>query len=116
MTTHRRLGSTFLRPRNPRKYLVNSSFKAQVENLSGKRIKILRSDNGGEYTSTEFNDFCKDLLGHCVPGSKLEYVSASTYRLYLDIMSLDLDENTLEAYRGPRHMLGDFPWNRPALS
>ena len=27
-------------------------FKAQVENLSGKRIKILRSDNGGEYTST----------------------------------------------------------------
>ena len=35
-------------------------FKAQVENLSGKRIKILRSDNGGEYTSTEFNDFCKE--------------------------------------------------------
>ena len=27
-------------------------FKAQVENLSGKRIKILRLDNGGEYTST----------------------------------------------------------------
>ena len=27
-------------------------FKAQVENLSGNRIKILRSDNGGEYTST----------------------------------------------------------------
>ena len=27
-------------------------FKAQVENLSGKRIKILISDNGGEYTST----------------------------------------------------------------
>ena len=35
-------------------------FKAQVENLSGRRIKILRSDNGGEYTSTEFNDFCKE--------------------------------------------------------
>ena len=60
MTTHGRLGSTFLRPRNPRKYLVDSSFKAQVENLSGKRIKILRLDNGGEYTSTEFNDFCKE--------------------------------------------------------
>ena len=28
--------------------------------MSGKRIKILRSDNGGEYTSTEFNDFCKE--------------------------------------------------------
>ena len=35
------------------------AFKAQVENLSRKRIKILRSDNGGEYTSTEFNDFYK---------------------------------------------------------
>ena len=35
-------------------------FKAQVENLSGRRIKILRSDNGGEYTSTEINDFCKE--------------------------------------------------------
>ena len=28
--------------------------------MSGKRIKILRSDNGGKYTSTEFNDFCKE--------------------------------------------------------
>ena len=34
-------------------------FKAQVENLLGKRVKTLRSDNGGEYTSTKFNDFCK---------------------------------------------------------
>ena len=34
--------------------------KAQVENLSGKRIKTLRSDNGGEYTSTKFNDFYKE--------------------------------------------------------
>ena len=35
-------------------------FKAQVENLSRRRIKILRSDNGGEYTSTKFNDFRKE--------------------------------------------------------
>ena len=34
-------------------------FKAQVENLLGKRIKFLRSNNGGEYTSTNFNDFYK---------------------------------------------------------
>jgi hypothetical protein len=26
-------------------------FKALVENLSERKIKILRSDNGGEYTS-----------------------------------------------------------------
>jgi transposase InsO family protein len=33
-------------------------FKAQVENLTGRRIKVLRSDNGGEYTSRDFSDFC----------------------------------------------------------
>jgi transposase InsO family protein len=33
-------------------------FKTQVENLIGRKIKILRSNNGGEYTSKEFNNFC----------------------------------------------------------
>ena len=35
-------------------------FKALIENLSEKKIKILRSDNGGEFTSYEFNYFCKE--------------------------------------------------------
>ena len=35
-------------------------FKALVENLSETKIKTLRSDNGGEYTSNEFGNFCKD--------------------------------------------------------
>jgi hypothetical protein len=34
-------------------------FKALIENLSERNIKILRSDNGGEYTSKEFVNFCK---------------------------------------------------------
>ena len=33
-------------------------FKALVENLTGKRIKVLRSYNGGEYIDKEFNGFC----------------------------------------------------------
>jgi transposase InsO family protein len=33
-------------------------FRALVENHSGKRIKVLRSDNGGEYSSRQFVDFC----------------------------------------------------------
>jgi transposase InsO family protein len=33
-------------------------FKALVENQTGKKIKVLISDNGGEYTSNEFSDFC----------------------------------------------------------
>ena len=35
-------------------------FKALAENLSESNIKILRLDNGGEYTSKEFKDFCKE--------------------------------------------------------
>jgi len=29
-----------------------------VEKESGKKIRALRSDNGGEYVSQEFKDFC----------------------------------------------------------
>ena len=32
--------------------------KALVEKESGKKIKVLRSKNGGEYVSQEFKDFC----------------------------------------------------------
>jgi transposase InsO family protein len=35
-------------------------FRALVENQTGKKIKIPRLDNGGEYTSNEFKDFCKE--------------------------------------------------------
>ena len=34
-------------------------WKALVENESGKSLKVLRSDNGGEYVSGEFLNFCK---------------------------------------------------------
>ena len=33
-------------------------FKALVENLTGKKIKFLRSNNGGEYVDKDFTDFC----------------------------------------------------------
>jgi len=32
-------------------------FKALVKKESGKKIKALRSDNGGEYVSQDFKDF-----------------------------------------------------------
>jgi transposase InsO family protein len=34
-------------------------FKAEIENLTNKKIKMLRTDNGGEYTSKKFAAFCK---------------------------------------------------------
>ena len=30
-----------------------------MERMSDKQVKILRTDNGGEYTSSEFNDYLK---------------------------------------------------------
>jgi hypothetical protein len=36
-------------------------FKALIENLSERKIMIVRSDNGGEYTSKEFVIFCRDV-------------------------------------------------------
>ncbi|CAL2276446.1 unnamed protein product [Prunus armeniaca] len=34
-------------------------WKTETENQTGRKIKYLRSDNGGEYTSNEFTDYCK---------------------------------------------------------
>ena len=39
---------------------VFKSWKALVENQYEKKIKILRTDNGGEYTSVEFEGYLKD--------------------------------------------------------
>lgn len=35
-------------------------FKALVENQSGHKIKCLQTDNGGEFCSSEFDNFCVD--------------------------------------------------------
>jgi hypothetical protein len=35
-------------------------FKALIENQTGKHIRTLRSDNGGEFESHHFEDFCKE--------------------------------------------------------
>ena len=35
------------------------SYKSLVENETNLKIKFLRSDNGGEFTTNEFNEFCE---------------------------------------------------------
>ena len=35
-------------------------FKALIESHIEKNIKTFRSDNGGEFTSSEFKELCKD--------------------------------------------------------
>ena len=40
-------------------FTIFKSFKAHVEVESGCKIKILRSNRGGEYTTNEFQDYCR---------------------------------------------------------
>ena len=40
-------------------FSVFKAYKARVELESEKKIKCLKSDNGGEYTDGEFLAFCK---------------------------------------------------------
>jgi len=73
-----------MQPKNPRfiifkinmMYLIHSrNVKILVENERGKRLKCLRSDNGGEYCRKEF-DRCYSENGICrekiVPGTPQE--------------------------------------------
>jgi len=41
-------------------FCIFKKFKAYVEKQSGNSIKTLRSDRGGEFTSSEFNNFCTE--------------------------------------------------------
>jgi transposase InsO family protein len=36
-------------------------FKALMENKKGNKIGVLRSDNGGDFTSKDFNNFCREV-------------------------------------------------------
>ena len=47
-----------------------TELKALIENASGKKIKILRSDNGGEYINNELLHICSQIgiqIHHSVP-------------------------------------------------
>ena len=47
-------------------------FLSSVENQSGKKVKALRSDNGGEYISKQFAYFCAE------KGIKREFIAPYT--------------------------------------
>ena len=48
----------FFMQKKRKTYSKFCEFKALVEKESGKHVKALRSDNDGEFVSTEFKDFC----------------------------------------------------------
>jgi hypothetical protein len=52
-----RLGFNFIKTKDE-VFSRFQEFKALVESQTGKKIKILRSNNGGEYIAKEFEGFC----------------------------------------------------------
>jgi transposase InsO family protein len=52
----------YLLKQKSKAFEVFKRFKSMVENVSGRTIKILRSDRGGEYKLNEFIELC-DLHG-----------------------------------------------------
>ncbi|KAE8690665.1 hypothetical protein F3Y22_tig00110893pilonHSYRG00252 [Hibiscus syriacus] len=70
MTTPGDVGCTLLR--EVRCVSTFKNFKARVELDSGNKIKCFRTDNGGEYTSEEFDDFCRK------EGIKRQFTVANT--------------------------------------
>ena len=52
-----RFGSVYLMKRKSEAFEKFKKFKAKVENQLGKRIKVIRSDRGGEYLLGDFKDY-----------------------------------------------------------
>jgi len=79
-------------------------FKALIENQTEKRIKILRIDNGNEYESNEFHDFCKEV------GIKRE--TTTPYTLEQNGVAERKNHTIVEAVRAMLHdkRLSKFLW------
>jgi transposase InsO family protein len=52
--------AVMLMKRKSETFTVFRQFKAWAEKVTGRKIKILRHDKGGEYMSNEFITFCKE--------------------------------------------------------
>ncbi|KAM1193139.1 hypothetical protein ACFXTH_013411 [Malus domestica] len=57
---HSRFGYVYLMKYKSESFERFKEFKNEVEKQTGKQIKILRSDRGGEYLSNEFLDYLKE--------------------------------------------------------
>ncbi|KAL0331734.1 UNVERIFIED_CONTAM: Retrovirus-related Pol polyprotein from transposon TNT 1-94 [Sesamum angustifolium] len=57
---HSRYGYVYLMRYKSEAFVRFKEFRLDVENQTGRKIKTLRSDRGGEYISGEFIDYLKE--------------------------------------------------------
>ena len=85
-----RYGHLFLMKNKSESFEKFKEFKAQVENQTGKSIKTLQSDQGGEYLSTEFIEFLKEhgIVSQLTPPGTPQFngVSERRNRTLLDMV------------------------------
>jgi hypothetical protein len=48
----------FMRAKDEVSFSRFQEFKPLVENVTGRKIKVLKSDNGGEYIGKAFKELC----------------------------------------------------------
>ena len=76
-------------------------FKNEVENQLNKKIKVLRSDRGGEYLSTEFTSFLRDcgIVSQLTPPGTPQWngVSERRNRTLMDMVRSMMSAVTLPA-------------------
>ena len=66
-------------------------YKAKVENQQSKKIKVLKSDRGGEYFSTEFNSFCEEygIIHECTTPYTAQHngIAERKNRIFLEMVN-----------------------------
>jgi len=87
---HSRLGCVYLMKHKSESFEKFKEFKNEVEKKTGNSIRILRSDRGGEYLSTEFLDYLKEhgiISQWTPPGTpQLNRVSERRNRTFMDMV------------------------------
>ena len=107
-------------------FKVFKIYKTEVENQLRKKIKVFRSDRGGEYFSNDFNNFCEEhgIIHECSGPRTLEQngLVERKNRTFIEMINVILLNAKLpfnlwgEALFAPCHILNRIPLRKNQIS
>ncbi|KAL0448942.1 UNVERIFIED_CONTAM: Retrovirus-related Pol polyprotein from transposon TNT 1-94 [Sesamum latifolium] len=119
---HSRYGYIYLMRYKSEAFGRFKKYRLEVENQTGRKIKALRSDRGGEYLSSEFVDYLKEngiLSQWTPPGTpQLNRVAERRNRTLLDMHGKPASYKYLRVWGSPTYvktLLGDKLDSRSSL-